>query len=703
MRRPVWWFFADDHSSAASARLTIRRCLTSAATCVVVALALAGILGSRAMAATVTGVDARHHDGQTFVTWDNRPGTGWTYRVYSLEHEPDANFSPSFAHFHGSVGDSSGLHRRLSVLLGSPQMFRTDSASAPLDSTRGLMVVSVASHSTRWYVVTADSANSSDTSLVAGKNVLSSGVEESPGRIRPVWQRSLTAPAGEAYVLWAADHDTPDMPALANSPSRPLLMGVRRGQPGAPLIVNGHGRGGSFLNSLSGAGFAGESIIAPDDHLDTEDQASWYFGYHEDYDESGGPNLPPLGGTIVDYGERRVRALLDWSRDELGHDRNRVYALGASMGGTFAVFMAWHYPDLFAAATALVPKISFARSADELFYTRFSYDRLWGSVDLSLPCTNGRRTYEWLDPLRLARLDPARGAAPIQGFVGRNDDFTGWAEKVAYLHLADSLRLGGVFHWDNRVHAGSGTAAWLPAHDPSYLHRFELNRSYPAFSHCSAASNLGNGNRTDGDSVGTLNAMADFDVPPLDVAAGWQIVLRTRALTTRWGTTPAPESLSVDVTPRRLQQFAPQPWAGYSWRVVRVSDGAVIQSGWTATDQWGLLTIPQVKVMRLGSRLEIGDPTTDAPRRPGPVAPRVRMPGEPLRAGVAFGVEWPGTGPARVDLFDAGGRRAAVLFAGEPESSSQTLWLPRDVAPGIYWVRATRGAASASARAVILR
>lgn len=678
---------------------------TSVVTLWVAALVVFGPAAPPTAAAVATGVLARHHDGQTFVTWDDRAGTGWTYRVYSLDHEPAGAFEPRMARFHGEVGDSSGHHRRLSVLLGSPQTFRTDSAAAPLAVGRGLFVVTVGEAGTRWYVVTADSTTSPDTSLATLPEGSWSVAAESTGRVRPVWQRSITSPVGTVYVLWGSHEDSRSMPALANRPSYPLMMGVRRGVVGGPLIVNGHGRGGSFINSLSGAGLAGESIIAPDDYLQTVDQGSWYFGYHENYDVDGGPNLPPVAGTVVDYGERRVRALLDWSKAELGHDPARVYALGASMGGTFAVFMAWHYPDLFAAGSAMVPKLSFARSADELYYTRLSYDRLWGSVNLSLPCTNGRPTYEWLDPMRLARLDPARGAAPIQAFIGRMDDFTGWAEKVTYLRLADSLRLGGVFHWDRRVHGGSSTAAWSPSHDPSYLHRFRLNRSYPAFSRCSAASALGNGSRTDGDSVGTLHAMVDFDTSLVDTPGGWQVTLRTRTLATRWGTIPAPESLSVDVTPRRLQRFDLRPWSTYPWRVVRTSDGAELRSGWSGTDEWGLLTVPGVKVMRTGSRLEVFPPTTDArgPERAKDQAPRLHLATGPRRAGESFGVVWRGRGAARVELLDVTGRRRALLFTGEPDVSGHTLQLPRDLDAGVYWLRAAQSGQVVTARAVVLR
>ncbi len=663
---------------------------------------LLGAVAPRADAALVTDVTVKQHDGQVFVTWNNRPGAGWLYRIYALSDEPGSGSTLSPGACLGTCGDSSAVNRRLSRITGQLETFRVDSTDAPLAPTQGLFVHTIAASGAHWWVVTADSAGIEDTTVEPGINAVGVAVSEVAARVRPVWQRANASPAGDVYVLWGGDEDTPTQPALANTPNQAFLLGVRRGTPGGPLSVHGHGRGGTFFNSLVGAGLPGESVIAPDDHLDTEDGGCWYFGYHAGYDLDETLNPPPTSGTVVDYGERRLLALLDWAELELGHDPKRVYALGSSMGGTFAVFMAWHHPDRIAAAWAQVPKVSFARSVDEQYWTRFSWDRLWGPIDRDLPCSNGRPAYEFLDPARWAAHHPGMSTAPVLAFVGRQDDFTGWSEKLAWMHLCDSLGLSATVFWDERTHAGSATGAWLPMHDPRWLSRFSLDRSHPAFSRCSAAFDAGPGPHTVGDSVGTNVGALDWEPLATDEPDGWAVLLRTRDLVTRWDTIPAPESLTVDVTPRRLQVFQLQPWSGYEWRVVRAVDGAILQTGWTATDGGGRLTVPAVKVLRTGCRLEVGEPSSlaDAPAR---VPVRLRVQAAPvLPPGGAFGVAWAGAAPARVDLVDVGGRRAAELFAGSPAGGS-TLALPRALAPGVYWIRASQGQARAVRRVVVLR
>ena len=47
--------------------------------CLVVFLLIAGA----AHALQVTGIQAVNKRGQTYITWNNLPGTGWTYHVYA--------------------------------------------------------------------------------------------------------------------------------------------------------------------------------------------------------------------------------------------------------------------------------------------------------------------------------------------------------------------------------------------------------------------------------------------------------------------------------------------------------------------------------------------------------------------------------------------------------------------------------------------
>ena len=103
------------------------------------------------------------------------------------------------------------------------------------------------------------------------------------------------------------------------------------------------------------------------------------------------------------------------------------------------------------------------------------------------------------------------------------------------------------------------------------------------------------------------------------------------------------------------------------------------------------------------------DPGTPDPviRQPQRLAVAVQP--VPSRADVTITVAIPEVGPARVEIFDASGRRVRTLWNGNAEVGERALmWNARDaagvrVAPGIYFIRATLGAETATRRIVLVR
>jgi hypothetical protein len=113
--------------------------------------------------------------------------------------------------------------------------------------------------------------------------------------------------------------------------------------------------------------------------------------------------------------------------------------------------------------------------------------------------------------------------------------------------------------------------------------RFALNRSYPAFSNSSIDSKLGNGSKDDGDREGGINLGFDWkDV--VDDAGKWSVTISNEL---------ARHEMTVDVTPRRCQNFKLKPGTECRWTA---STGA---SGTAVVDKWGLVTVPEV-VIRTG-------------------------------------------------------------------------------------------------------
>ncbi len=688
-------------------RLTFpaRRTLT------LVGLAFIGVVAvvPPAHAATVANLQATFRDGQTFVTWDNLPGTGWTYHIYSAwEQFKDASQLDAAVEL-AQVGDNSAVDERISAITGQTLTFRIAANEPPLPVTRGLFVTTPLTGQVLHYAVIADRPGQvADRTLIVGRNSTADAVFEQAQKPRPVWQRTLLHPAGEDYVLWTSSTSTQVFPAMCNVSGRPFHVGVIKGQRNGALILQGHGRGGNFFNSLIGTGTPGEWVLSIDDYLPTGDFSSFYFGYEVNYDLDQAYNFPRTdGGLIVDFTEQRVMYLLDWADREMPHDPNRVYAMGSSMGGSFAFFLAWHHPEKLAAALAVIPKICLGYSQDIYPGLRESLDRMWGSPDIDLPTTAGERVFQWMDGREQARLERHRGSAPIVGFCGINDVSVGWAEKVAYFRAIEKQKSGGTWFWDERGHYTPQEAtAWFPMMASSQLYKYRADRSYPAFSNCSVNSNFGNGDALTADPIGNINGAMDWDETALDeTEVHWGTTLRARALVTADGTLGAPESLVVDVTPRRLQRFIIAEHVSYRYEVRRVDDGALTQSGFATPDPDAVLTLPQIKVYRSGVRLSVFPNSTTGvnPGSPARSQPHVSLSRNPVQVKASLRIEWPGVGEAFVELFDPQGRRVRTEFQGIAKGVTERTFNTAGLAPGLYLVSARQGASHMTRRVTVIR
>ena len=681
-------------------RLTTRLSIAS--------LIAALLFAAPVQATSVKGIQTAFHDGQTFLTWDNLPGTGWIYHVYSSSSPLTEVGALEDAIEIAQVGDNSGVDARISSLLGQTYTFRIAETLPPLAATKGLFVATPVVGALTYYAVLAERVGlGEDRTLVVGQNSTPDPVWERVQLPRPVWQRTLTSPKGEDYVLWTTNSGSQLFPAMCNLPGRPFHVGVIRGQKGGALVMHGHGRGGNFFNSFVGTGTPGEWVMSIDDYLPTGDFASFYFGYEANYDLDQPYNFPRTdGGVVVDFTEQRVMFLLGWANREMPHDPNRVYAMGVSMGGSFAFFLAWHHPDLIAGALSVIPKICLGYRPDVYLGLRESLDRMWGSPDLDLPTTAGERVFQWMDGREQARIGRHRGSAPMVAFCGLNDNVTGWSEKVAYFQSIQAQNAGGAWFWDERDHyTPHDQTEWFPMMAARQLYKYRTDRSYPAFTNCSSNSNFGNGDPATADPIGNINGSVDWDENTVDeMWLHWDVTLRTRSLITQDGLIGAPETLLVDVTPRRLQRFIVAEHVAYRYEVRRLADGLLTQSGLATPDGDAVLTIPRVKVFNSGVRLTVFpnatagvSPDAAASRRPFMALSR-----NPVQGKASLTIEWPGEGDGVVELFDMQGRRVRTEFQGLAKGITERTFRAEGLAPGLYLVSARQGSSKTIRRVTVL-
>ena len=672
---------------------------------------------SVALADQVSHLTVARHPGQTFLTWTCPPGTGWVYRVYASPLPILRSNDLYHAVMVGVVVDSTWYDRRLSTLLGTPCAYRIDSLAAPLDPSQALFVRTIATNGYTCYAVTAQAGpfSGEDMTIVPGGNSLTRPLIERVAAPAPVFQRVLTNRSTQPliYTLWTSDVETPAFPAMSNVPSIPFdCAAIPAPASNGSLLINMHARSGNFLQGIYGTGMPNEAVLSLDDPINNSDMNSFWYGYHEGYDTQADDNTPPSEGTVHDYTLRRVIWTLVWMEQKFPVDNTRVYAYGFSMGGIGSALLAMRRPDLIAGIMTIAAKFDFSFLNDPNPANGFnpggglrqSTDRLWGEVSTNLPASDGGSIYQRLNDGWVAGTMRPVAVPPIIAFNGRNDVTVGWAEKIAFYHDMAAARQGSYFFWDTRDHLNNSNAAWTPTQDVRYIYRFRTNRSFPALSSCSVDNNPGDGSLASGDSVGCINGWVEWDTTLVDRPDRWETRLWTRDLPQLQGWVSGPDSVTVDVTPRRLQQFVVVDGATYHYTVVRSSDGAVVQDGTLSPDESHLLTVPQARVYRGGTvvRLEPVGALAVGGDVPGG-AIRIALARNPIAPLTPVELRWPAAGPARVDQIDLSGRIVRTLLDAKVAAGPTRLTLSsRTLESGVYFLVASQRGLRAVQRTVVI-
>jgi len=191
-----------------------------------------------------------------------------------------------------------------------------------------------------------------------------------------------------------------------------------------------------------------------------------------------------------------------------------------------------------------------------------------------------------------------------------------------------------------------------------------------------------------------------------DSAYRWDVTLLTRPINTLWGSWPAPESVTVDVTPRRAQRFLLSPGQPVEWMATRLTDGAIVQTGTVVADPLRFVTVPGVKTYRTGTLLHLHtEPLLTAPPPAGPT-PEFRLDrvANPARGQLVIAATSPRAAIARIELYDPLGRLTRTLWQGVAGPGHwHTSASLSGLAPGVYLLRAQQAGSTVVRRVVVLR
>lgn len=446
-----------------------------------------------------------------------------------------------------------------------------------------------------YYAVSVAVHGEENLSVFDAGNSTRQAVEETVGPGEPILQRIerpksfnyVEAPTLHYYVRWESWPN-------CNRPSSPydyLVAVPAKAKEPAPVGLHLHCWGGS-LNGGYGWWYnagAGAMLISTN-----QIPYDWWTGYHENL----GTWKSWSDGVVRDFTQRRICSFLDWAAGKWKIDRQRIFTAGSSMGGSGSPNFGLRQAGRIAWVVSWVGVHTPSRSPQ----FKGSYEQVYGSLDWKLPYADGKTlAFDWFDDERFVRQHPAADAPLICFSNGKNDGLIGWPQARDFWKALQDTRRPHVFVWGQ---AGHGQRALLPG--PTNGQRelgvdVRLDRTLPAFTHCSLDENPGNGDPSDGDSKGQSNLYLYWDSADdaiIDQPATWSMVLRLNDAAPQ-------EQCTVDVTPRRCQQFKAPPATALVWRNVSVADGATIQEGRIESDRWGLATAPGIRVGKRGNRLTI--------------------------------------------------------------------------------------------------
>lgn len=576
-------------------------------------LDVTGAFAAKSKVPRVRGIAARHRAGQTLLTWtDPRPvldreqvafrdfrqlpDVPVRFRIYRSER-PFGAATVGSAELVDEVGPLTGWNPEfhgISPRDDSPvRRFVVEDGKLPVPPGTGVYAHNPAKAGKAWYFVSVAVNGEEDLSAFDEGNALKEPVEEEVGPGLPVLQR-VERPASFNYVEKPELHYFVrwEAPPRSNRPSRPfdylVALPPKRAEP-APAGLHLHCWGANLEGGYGWWYDAAQGAL-----LLSTNQApyDWWTGYHE-FD---GTWKPWKDGVVRDYTQARLVAFLDWTGTKWKIDPNRVFTAGNSMGGSGSPSFAIRHPDRVAWAVSWVGVHTPARTPQ----FRASYERVYGSVDWKLPFQDGKTAaFDWFDDAGWLRRNPAAETPLLCFSNGKNDGAIGWPQARDFWKALQETRRPHVFVWGQ---AGHGQRAMLPGASPGERELgldIRLDRTLPAFTNGSLDGKPGNGDPADGDPEGQSNLHLVWDTSDeaiVDEEGRWSLVLHVNRKA------PADEG-TVDVTPRRCRNFRPKPGQKVSWWNRALAGDRDFQSGEVSVDAAGLVTVPQVRVRRGGSRL----------------------------------------------------------------------------------------------------
>jgi len=555
-------------------------------------------------ASTITDIHAQARDGQVFITWDEAAAPEGAHLRAYLSHEPITAdtlaaatvaaewlelrsgrdwwqdplsfISPKASNFADFMAPYGGTPPE-------PVGFVIEPGGEPVNPAGGLFVhtVTEATQGPLYAAVTVVLADGRElTDVVAGVNSLAAPVE------------AALAPPQAIFI----------------GQGEPLPAGSGQGK---PLVIRMHGRGGGhtagagamsvnylmfgdtrqgwreglaqkFMVTIADAAVyvtlsnrqwtGGRPVLESGDGRDHCPAINnFYYGYNSRIYETTHTEKT----VVPNYTEEQILAIVQWAEGTLGADPNRTHLSGGSMGGSGGVSLAMHYPKVFEYVYAHVPAVAYLPGANLNRLECFS-----GPLDETAVTGEGVPFIEHMNGIIQCQR-PGVDLPFIWMQSGRADRSIAWVNNPPFYRAMNQARQALVAYWSGGEH---GTAIadmpkdrFIPSPD-----KFRRDTSYIVFTNNSDNRDPGDGDPADGDVVGWINRGIDW-VDIVDEPDQYAVTVQQAYEGVQY-------PITVDITPRRVQQFTVQPGD-----TVSVTVGDEVARSITV-DEYGLITVPGVRI-----------------------------------------------------------------------------------------------------------
>jgi len=244
----------------------------------------------------------------------------------------------------------------------------------------------------------------------------------------------------------------------------------------------------------------------------------------------------------------------------------------------------------------IFPKMSFGS------YTA-GYDLRWAPGGPSMPGLLGPKG------IKTARGEDAWKMYSVAEYVNAHPD-----RDIPFLICISATGKDGghtsEFGWQDDPRGWAGllkahqpfAAAWscgLPRELSQGLNKLRWDLTIPAFANCSLDNNPGSGDPVEGDYYGQINGWLLWeDAGRVDEKDRWEMTVRVISSCPE-------EACTVDITPRHCRNFRPAPGKKFKWTNTSLQHGELIKSGQVTADKWGLVTLKAVSVDKGRNRIVI--------------------------------------------------------------------------------------------------